>query len=141
MTTGVLLAIGSAAVFALGQVAIRKAIGTLGVAFGTAVMLIAGAIVVTIAALVLDGSEVLFSATRAAFLIFVVTGVIHFLGGWAFVNASTKLIGVARMSAIVGISPLFAAILAIIFLSESLNAVMGGGILLIMAGTYFVATG
>jgi uncharacterized membrane protein len=43
------------------------------------------------------------------------------------------------MSAITGITPLFAAILAILTLREILNVFIGSGIILIVIGTYFIA--
>ncbi len=134
-------AIGAAMIFSLGHMGIRRAIGTLGVAYGTAIMLIVGTVIVGLAALVLDDSAVLISATSASFLYFATAGLIHFIGGWGFMNASTQFIGASRMAAITGTSPLFAALLAIVTLHESLNLLLGGGILLIVAGTYFIATG
>lgn len=139
--TGALWALGSAVVFSLGHVALRKGVGTLGVAFGTAVMLMGAVVTVSLAALVFDDLDVLLSASRAGVLFFASAGLIHFVGGWGFMNASTRLVGAARMSAITGITPLFAALLAIATLHESLSLYVAAGILLIVAGTYFIATG
>lgn len=48
----------------------------------------------------IDGVEPIRSATAAGILFFAVAGVIHFVAGWAFINASIRRIGAARASAI-----------------------------------------
>jgi drug/metabolite transporter (DMT)-like permease len=137
---GVYFAVGAAIVFSLGHVAIRRAVGTLGVTAGTAVMLVSATVVIAISALLLEDRRVLAEATRAGILYFAAAGLVHFIAGWGFMNASTRLIGAARMSAITGVAPFFAALLAILLLNETLNLWVGLGILAIMAGTYFIAT-
>jgi drug/metabolite transporter (DMT)-like permease len=137
---GVYFAIGAAIVFSLGHVAIRRAVGVLGVVNGIAVMLVSAMVLITLSALLLEDATVLWQATRAGMLYFVAAGLVHFIAGWGFMNASTRLIGAARMSAITGITPFFAAMLAILTLHEALNLYIGLGILAIMAGTYFIAT-
>jgi transporter family protein len=139
--TGVYFAIGAAIIFSLGHVAIRRAVGTLGVITGVAVMLVSATVVVALAAILLEDLDVLVQATRAGILYFSAAGLVHFIAGWGFMNASTRLVGAARMSAITGVTPLFAAILAILTLNEALNLYTGLGIILIVAGTYFIAVG
>ena len=138
---GVYFAIGAAIVFSLGHVAIRKAVGTLGVVNGIAVMLVSATFVITLSALFLEDRQLLLQASRAGILYFAAAGLVHFIAGWGFMNASTRLIGAARMSAITGITPFFAALLAILTLQETLNLLIGLGILSIVAGTYLIATG
>src|SRR5688572_9008624 len=118
---GAAWAIGAAVVFSLGHVAIGMGVGTLGVRLGTAIMLVVATLTVSLAALMIDDVHVLATASRAGIFYFVLAGLIHFIGGWGFMNASTRLIGASRMSAITGITPLFAALLAIASLNESLN--------------------
>ena len=137
--TGVLWAIGSAVVFSLGHVAIRMGVGTLGVRLGTGIMLFVATLTVSLAALWIDDVQVLATATRAGIFYFVMAGLIHFIGGWGFMNASTRLIGASRMSAITGVTPLFAAVLAIASLNEMLNLYIGLGILLIVFGVVLIA--
>lgn len=45
------------------------------------------------------------------------------------------------MSAITGMTPLFAVLLAMLTLGEGLNALIGAGIVLIVAGAYLIAAG
>jgi len=139
--TGAMWAIGAAAIFSLGHVAIRKAVGTVGVAFGTAIMLIVATLTVGLAALALEDRAIIANATRDGVIFFAIAGLIHYIGGWSFMNASTRLVGAARMSAITGVTPLFAALLAMLTLQESLNLYLALGILMIVAGAYFIATG
>lgn len=136
---GVYFAIGAAIIFSLGHVAIRRAIGTLGVINGIAVMLVSATAVISLSTLLLEDPSVIKRATLAGIFYFALAGLVHFIAGWGFMNASTRLIGAARMSAITGITPFFAALLAILTLHESLNIFTGMGIAAIMAGTYLIA--
>lgn len=136
---GVYFAIGAAVIFSLGHVAIRRAVGTLGVIQGIAVMLVSATLIVGLAALAFEDIDVLLQASQAGILYFAAAGLVHYIAGWGFMNASTRLVGASRMSAITGITPLFAAILAILTLREILNVFIGSGILLIVVGTYFIA--
>jgi drug/metabolite transporter (DMT)-like permease len=54
-------------------------------------------------------------------------------------NASIRLVGASRFSAISGVTPLFAAVLAVAILHESVNPIMAAGIALIVVGTYLIA--
>jgi drug/metabolite transporter (DMT)-like permease len=136
---GVYFAIGAAVVFSLGHVAIRRAVGTLGVIRGIAVMLVSATVIVGLAAFTFEDIDVLLQASQAGILYFAAAGLVHYIAGWGFMNASTRLVGASRMSAITGITPLFAAILAILTLREILNVFIGSGIILIVIGTYFIA--
>ena len=132
---GALWALGAAVLFALSQIYVARGVGYLGVLRGTAVMLAAGTAMAGVAALVIDGPGVLTAAEGGGITLFIVAGLFHFVGGWGFMNASARLVGAARMSAVTGTTPLFAAILAVLVLDEELNPVMGAGIVLIVVGT------
>jgi drug/metabolite transporter (DMT)-like permease len=136
---GALWSIGGAMAFSLGHVALAKGIPPLGVVRATTVLLASAAVATCIAALAIDGSSVLTSAPPAAIAWFAAAGVIHY-GGWGFMNASIQRVGPSRFSAISGVTPLFGAVLAVAILHESVNPVMGLGIVLIVGGTYFIAT-
>lgn len=137
---GVIWAIGAAIFFSLGHVALTKGIRATGIALGTALMLVAAALVGAVAGLAVDGPGPLLAATAASLGFFLAAGLIHFVGGWGFMNASTRIIGPSRMSAITGLTPMFAALLAVAFLDETVNVFLGLGIVAIVAGTYFIAT-
>lgn len=135
---GALWSIGGAIAFSLGHVALAKGIPPLGVARATAALLVSAAIATGIAALAIDGVSVLTSASIASIGWFAGAGLIHY-GGWGFMNASIGLVGASRFSAISGVTPLFAAVLAVAILHESVNPLMAQGIALIVVGTYFIA--
>lgn len=137
--TGALLSLGAAVAFSLGHVALARGVPPLGVLRATTVLLAASAVFAAVAALAIDGPGLLADATRAGVLYFAAAGMIHY-GGWGFMNASIRLVGPSRMSAISGVTPLFGAILAVAFLGETVDLLVGAGIVLIVAGTYLIAT-
>lgn len=141
MTAGAVWALSAAIIFALGQVFVRKGVGGLGITLGTAVMVSTGTITLVIVALIMEDRALFQSFTSLAVLYFIGAGFFHFLAGWSFLNASSRIIGAARTSAITGITPLFAAILAIIALGEGVNIYLGVGMILITVGSYFITTG
>jgi hypothetical protein len=103
--TGVYFAIGAAIIFSLGHVAIRKAVGTLGVITGIAVMLVSATVVVALAAVLLEDADILIRATQAGILYFSAAGLVHFIAGWGFMNASTAW-WAPPAGAITGVTPL-----------------------------------
>ncbi|HEY3209793.1 MAG TPA: DMT family transporter [Actinomycetota bacterium] len=135
---GALWSIGGAIAFSLGHVALAKGIPPLGVVRATTVLLVSAAVATAVAALAIDGPTVLTAAPLAAIAWFAGAGLIHY-GGWGFMNASIQRVGPSRFSAISGVTPLFGAVLAVAILHESVNPVMGLGIVLIVVGTYFIA--
>ena len=137
--TGALWAIGAAVSFSLGHVALGKGVPPLGVVRATTVLLAASTVMTGVTAVAVDGTSILTSAPLGALLFFAAAGLIHY-GGWGSMNASIRLVGPSRMSAITGVTPLFAALLAVVTLHESINLTVGFGIALIVAGTYFIAT-
>lgn len=136
---GAIWAIGAAVIFSLGHIAIRKAVGELGVKLGTAVMLVLGTATVSFLAILLADLDILLDASLAGVAYFAAAGLVHFIGGWGFMNASTRLVGAARMSAITGVTPLFAAGLAMLALQERPNLLISSGIVLIVIGAYWIA--
>lgn len=135
---GVLWSIGGAIAFSLGHVALAKGIPPLGVVRATTALLVSAAAATAVAAFAIEGLAPLSLAPLSAIAWFAGAGLIHY-GGWGFMNASIRLVGPSRFSAISGVTPLFGALLAVAILNESVNPVMGLGIVLIVAGTYFIA--
>ena len=104
-------------------------------------MLLAGTISTLLIALVLEGVDVLNPLNLGSLLFFALGGVIHFLGGWGFQNASASRIGPARLSAMTGSTPLFATILAFFSLNQVVNIYILAGILLIVIGILAITVG
>lgn len=138
--TGVVAAIAAAIAFSLSNIATAGGIHGTGLRAGTGIMLVAGTLVAAVAAILIDGVAVLGSASRAGVLFFAAAGIVHFVGGWALINACIRRIGASRASAITGVTPLVAAVLAIVALHEGLDVPIGLGMAGIVAGTYFIAT-
>lgn len=137
---GILYSISAAIFFSLSHIAIRRGVSKLGVSTGTAIMLSSGTIVLLLIAFLSDDVSIVYSSDVSSLLFFAFAGVIHFLGGWGFMNASASRIGATRVSAMASLTPLFAAILAFIALGETVNVYILAGIFLIVLGIYFVAT-
>jgi drug/metabolite transporter (DMT)-like permease len=137
---GAAFAIGAAVLFALSNVAIVKEIDRTGVRIAAAVQLVGGAVLAAVAAIALDGAAVLAAAPASALVAFAVGGGIHFVGRWVFVNASIIRIGAARASAMTGITPMVASLLALLALGESVGPEIMIGMIAIVAGTYLVTT-
>jgi drug/metabolite transporter (DMT)-like permease len=137
--TGVVWAIAAAIIWSLGNISAAKGLPALGVVRSTLVLLIVSTVLVGAVVLARSGPSVVTSGSAAAVGYFAASGLFHYFAGWGFMNASIRLVGPSRMSAITGVTPLFAVILAILTLGETLNPLIGLGIALIVVGTYFIA--
>ncbi len=138
---GIIFSLLAALFFSLSHITVRKGVIKLGVSSGTIIMLIAGTISTLAIAIFLEGFEVLNPLNLTSILFFAAGGVIHFLGGWGFQNASASRIGPARLSAMTGSTPLFATILAFISLNQVVNIYILAGILLIVIGILAITLG
>jgi drug/metabolite transporter (DMT)-like permease len=136
---GVVWALTAAIIWSLGNIAGSKGLPVLGVARGTLVQLVVSTALVAAVTIPLEGVSIVASAPARALVFFAASGLFHFFGGWGFMNASMRLVGPSRMGAITGVTPLFAVFLAVVVLGETVNLLVGLGIGLIVAGTYFVA--
>ena len=135
---GIFFSIWAALFFSLSHITLRKGVTKLGVSSGTIIMLLAGTVSTLVIALILDGVQVLSPFNGVSILYFALGGVIHFLGGWGFQNASASRIGPTRLSAMTGSTPLFAAILAFITLNQVVNVYILVGIFLIVSGIFTI---
>ncbi len=138
---GILFSLLAALFFSLSHITVRKGVTKLGVSSGTIIMLLAGTISTLLIALFLEGVDVLRPLNLTSILFFALGGVIHFLGGWGFQNASASRIGPARLSAMTGSTPLFATILAFFSLNQVVNIYISAGILLIVIGILTITLG
>jgi drug/metabolite transporter (DMT)-like permease len=96
-------------------------VSKLGVSTGTAIMLSSGTLALLLISFIYDDVQVVNSANFLGLLFFALAGIIHFIGGWGFMNASVSRIGVTRVGALAGLTPLFAASLAFISLDGGLE--------------------
>lgn len=139
MTAGIIFALLASATFALNQASMRRGIARAAASQGLYVTIFVG-LVLFIAASIVSGQ--IFDAGRLedrewGFL--VAGGFIHILAGRYCNYRAFGALGSNRASPIVGMSTLAAVIIAVIFLNESIDAVQGVGIVLVMIGPAIVA--
>ena len=133
MLAGILLSLMAALGFGLSAVFIKAAMSSVSVKTATVVSLISSTVVTMIFALIFHSKEIL-ALSPMAFLWFILAGLITFLGGRLLNFQAINLVGASKASAVVSATPLFAAILAVTFLNETVN-------LMLAIGTMMIATG
>ncbi len=119
--------------WAAGACFARVGMQQVGSRTGTFISLAAGFVAISLVAWVMD-SQALFAVTRSSILWFALLGLIQFPGGRFLNYTGIRLAGVARTTSISGTSPLFAALLAVLFLGEQVTSS-------ILLGTVAVAVG
>lgn len=102
------------------------------------ILLVAGSLTSMLALLTEDIS--LLGATGwFAPVLFAVTGVLHFTGGWTLLGLSQQRIGAARTGVVIAASPLIGSILAAVLLDEPLTAAILVGVLAVSGGVALIA--
>ena len=117
--------------FGLSAVFIKAAMSSVSVKTATVVSLISSTVVTMIFALIFHSKEIL-ALSPMAFLWFILAGLITFLGGRLLNFQAINLVGASKASAVVSATPLFAAILAVTFLNETVNLMLGIGTMMIV---------
>ena len=123
--------------FGLSAVFIKAAMSSVSVKTATVVSLISSTVVTMIFALIFHSKEIL-ALSPMAFLWFILAGLITFLGGRLLNFQAINLVGASKASAVVSATPLFAAILAVTFLNETVNLMLGMGTMMIVTGIALV---
>ena len=80
------------------------------------------------------------SLSLKAILWFFMVGIINYVMARQFNYISIKHIGVTKATPLFASSPVFATVLAVVFLGESINALIIIGTLSILSGIYLVVT-
>lgn len=139
MTAGVVWALVSALGFGLTQILNRKSnmiVGAPRTAFG----LLLAVEVLLLGRLAITGEyRLIAGAPPAALGAFVASGVIHYAVGWTLLAFSQEQIGVGPTGAIVSVTPLVAAMLAVPILDEALTVWSLGGVVLAVVGVTLVS--
>ena len=127
------------AAFGFGRSAVfrKAAMSSVSVKTATVVSLISSTVVTMIFALIFHSKEIL-ALSPMAFLWFILAGLITFLGGRLLNFQAINLVGASKASAVVSATPLFAAILAVTFLNETVNLMLGIGTMMIVTGIALV---
>tara|TARA_Y100000588_G_scaffold53677_1_gene50685 strand:- start:922 stop:1320 length:399 start_codon:yes stop_codon:yes gene_type:complete len=123
--------------FGLSAVFIKAAMSSVSVKTATVISLISSTAVTMIFALILHSDEIM-SLSPMAFFWFMLAGLITFLGGRLLNFQAINLVGASKASAVVSSTPLFAAILAVTFLSETISMILGIGTVMIVTGIALV---
>ena len=118
MTTGVLLAFGAASCLGVSAILVRLGVQSISPLTGLWISLVPGLVLVFGLVLIFNGDD-LGKLSLVPILWFAVNGLFNFAIGRMLNYLSIHLVGVTRATPIFSTAPLFATILAIIYLGES----------------------
>ncbi len=134
---GILFALSAAVGFGATAFFARLSVQHMRPTTGVIVSLVVGVICTSVFMLVMDGSAAL-SLDWTDFAIIFLVGCASFLGGRLLNFVSVSKIGVSRSAPVVGASPLFAVLLAILISSETPNLPVAVGTISIITGIVVV---
>ena len=135
----IIMAVCAAAGFATGGIFARLAGQQVAVVTGTAMSVVASLVLAAIPALVLE-LPALSAIPVTGFLWIVLLALVNYPLARTFNYASVRRIGAARASPLFSSSPLWATLLAVLFLGERPNGVIIVGTLTIVAGVFVIVT-
>lgn len=115
-----LLAVAAAASWGFSAVLVRMALRDISTTLGTLVSLIAGLVYTALLVLVFE-FDALLSVSLSGVLFFAVIGILNFPMGRFFNYMGMSRIGVSRSTPILASAPVFAVVIAIVFLGERLD--------------------
>ena len=107
----------------------------------TFILLVVSVIVMTAASFLMEDVNVLLTAPLKPILYFALAGFLHFFMGWTLFAESQKRAGAARSGALVSATPLFATVIAWIFLGETLSPITIFAIILALVGVFLITRG
>ncbi|MDA1173734.1 MAG: DMT family transporter [Chloroflexi bacterium] len=141
MSLGVVFALLGAFSFSLNSVTMRRGISRGAASQGLYVTVFLGAGLFVVASVVSGQVFDLGSVTANDFVSMAASGVVHILGGRYCNYRAMGAIGANRAQPIVGMATLASVMIAVVFLGETLNALQGVGIALVMVGPALVMPG
>ncbi|MDA0798853.1 MAG: DMT family transporter [Chloroflexi bacterium] len=141
MSLGVVFALLGAFSFSLNSVTMRRGISRGAASQGLYVTVFLGAGLFVVASVVSGQLFDLGSVTANDFVSMAASGVVHILGGRYCNYRAMGAIGANRAQPIVGMATLASVMIAVVFLGETLNALQGVGIALVMVGPALVMPG
>ncbi len=134
---GVLFALTASTSWAVGAVFARVGMRQVGSSLGTLISLMAGFAVISTIALIMDFDAV-FSVSSSTLLWLALLGFIQFPVGRFLHSSGIRLAGVGPASTVGGATPLFAAVMAIIFLGEQMTYPIAAGTVAVVVGLALV---
>jgi drug/metabolite transporter (DMT)-like permease len=139
--TGALWAAASGIGFGLFQALNRRAIRDIeDPHVSTFIQVVIAAAVLVVATVATGEAAAIWDATAWGLGLFALAGLMHFLGGWTFLNISQKRIGAARSSPLFNTTPLFGLALAAIVLQQIPGLLALAAMLPMVFGSFLVAT-
>ena len=139
MALGALFALLGAFSFSLNSVTMRRGISRGAASQGLYVTVFLGAVLFLVASVFTGQLLDLGSVTANDFAFMSASGVVHILGGRYCNYRAMGAIGANRAQPIVGMATLASVMIAVAFLGETLDAMQGVGIVLVMIGPALVA--
>ena len=134
---GVIFALIASTSWAVGAVFARAGMRQVGSLLGTLISLMAGFTVISAIALIIDFDAV-FSLSSTTLLWLVLLGFIQFPVGRFLLYSGIRLAGVGPASTAGGSAPLFAAVIAIVFLGEQMTYPIAVGTVSVVGGLALV---
>ena len=131
------LALLAAVGFGSGAVFARLGLRGMKPATGTAISLIVSFSLTAVLALAIERSA-LFTLPAIALVWFLVLGIVNYPLARLMNYTSVNLVGASRSAPIISTAPLFSAVLAIIFLGEEMNLLVGLGTAAIVVGSILI---
>jgi drug/metabolite transporter (DMT)-like permease len=136
----IVLAILTAILFGLSKIFIRKGISDVDPNFGVFITLLPAIPILTFFVIISGEIRLVLSVSLSTLLYLFAAGVLSLILGRVFAYTSIDLIGAARSSQLTSLQLVFAVILGLIFLQETLDILMALGIVIIGIGLIFVST-
>ena len=137
---GIIWSLIMAACFGFSQLSTRKGLVNIAVDQGTFIMIVVSTILMLIPFFWLDGVTLAQNANWVGLAYFITAGLVHFVGGFTFMNLSISTIGAARTGSLIATTPLFATFLAAFALNELINLPLIIGVVVVIGGVRLIAS-
>ena len=135
----IVLALGAAASWGMSAVLVRHGLRDLSTSMGTLLSLTSGLIVTALLVAVLE-LDALLAVSWTGIALFGLIGILNFPMGRFFNYMAMSRLGVGRSTPLLASSPLFAVIIAVLFIGEHITLATGAGIALILSGLLVTIT-
>jgi drug/metabolite transporter (DMT)-like permease len=139
--TGTLWAAVSGICFGLFQGLNRRAVRDIEDPYASTFIQLAIAAVVLVGATLVSGeASAIRDASAWGLIAFAIAGVLHFLGGWTFLNISQQRIGAARSSPLLTTAPIFGVVVAAIVFQDLPSGLALLAMVPMVLGAYLVSS-
>lgn len=136
---GIVFALAAALCWGAGAIFTRLGLQHIRASSGTMVSMLSSLALIGIIALSANFKEML-AISLGTLVWFSLVGLLNYVIGRQANILSVQYIGVTRSSAITASSPLFAMIIAVVFIGERIDAMIIAGTLCVVAGLFLLVT-